>query len=123
MAIETDIADLVFFAGDDWPTIPFAVVDANSAAVSIAGYTGIEFTVYEDAARTCSVFQKTLGDGVTRDAGTGGTGTVDVTAADTADMEGNTRRNEARTYYWDVQAILADGKRRTLGFGTIPVRQ
>lgn len=123
MAIETDIADLVFFVGDDWPDIPFAVVDDNDAAVDISNYEDIEFNLYADAARRCLMFTKNLADGVTRDVGSGGTGYVSVTDDDSNDLEGDKRRNEARTYYFDFQAILADGKRRTIGIGTLPVRE
>lgn len=80
----------------------FAVLDEHGAAVNITGATA-KFTVKHSLADAdgAAVFQKTESSGITIDAGTGGTGSVKVSPADTS------AQVDARVVLiWDLQVIV-----------------
>lgn len=123
MAVETHIADLIFFAGDDWPAIPFLVTLADGVTPDpITGWT-LTFALYSDPEFvTAALFTLSLGNGITLATdGSDGLFYVTVTAARSGLLNG-ALGGLPQKYYWQVQRVEA-GLRRTIGVGSIPVRE
>lgn len=65
----------------------FAVIDGTGAAVNLTGITSAFFTAkasITEADTDAGVIQKTIGNGITVDAGSAGTGTIKLVPADTS---------------------------------------
>lgn len=85
MAQSAQLNQTLYMIRGDVREWSFAVKDENNAAISIAGATGF-FTGKLNVADldSAAVFQLTVGAGITIDAGVGGTGSVKLSAINTA---------------------------------------
>ncbi len=97
----------------------FNVVDSAGAAVNLSTATAIKYAIGNSAGTT--VIAKTLGSGVTVTNAAAGQFKVNLTAADTASLEG-TYRHEAVITFADgsVNTVVADA---AVNYGTITVRK
>lgn len=112
MATETNMDDLVFFVGDDWPTIPFVmdpVVDITSWDLEFSLYPDNNITSAAILTRTTGSSQITITSGIL--------GTFEVGSIPAA----LTVALSPKAYVWRVHRTTS-GVRRELAFGTIPVR-
>jgi hypothetical protein len=115
--IKTDLPDLVFASGDDWPIIPLAVVlDSDLVTpVNITGWT-IQFSVFSPKNLTTPLFTMA----VTLDTPASGTAHVPSVPAATSALC-IVPAGTMVSHKWEAHRVDS-GLRRELGFGSIPVR-
>jgi hypothetical protein len=120
MAIETNMQDKIFFAGDDWPNIPLQMTPPSS----ISGWT-VEFSIYTEAG--VLLFTETSDGGNVIMTGPGtdvasGLCYVSVFKANSGLIVVPAGRDFVNVLF-RVHRAGPGVPRRELGFGTIPVRR
>ena len=120
--IQTMMLDNIFAAGDDWPSIPFAVVQDSdqTTPVPITGWNfGFLLSSTSDYQSLVFAMLTSPSNGISIVSASGGTGAVAVLAAQSVKCVVGKRNPLA--FYWKL--LRTDmGTHRTLGYGALLVR-
>lgn len=108
------MADLSMTRGDT-PTFDLTITDAAGDAVDLTDAT-IAFTAKRSIADSATVFQKTVGSGVTVTNAAGGLASVLLAAGDTTALPDRTI-----ALHYDVEVVESDGTKTTVASGLLTV--